>query len=273
MTAARISRFASRHVAARPESASGMEGDGVHARPPQVSPSLLGRTSFALIGTVGVVLSLLFVPAAVASPEVFLTRTVMGWYALVSLSSLAMAAAISVLFARALRKDLDTAIREAHAAAQMQAQAQALEYAQAHEEQTAERERFEQQMVAAKNAAEEASRTKSAFVANMSHELRTPLNAIIGYSEMLQEDAADLGYVQAVPDLEKIQIAIRCSWRFRPTRAGCAAIRRSCGRCCSISCRTPRSSPIGAASSFPSRAKCAMGATGSSSAFGTPASA
>jgi signal transduction histidine kinase len=43
----------------------------------------------------------------------------------------------------------------------------------------------------------------------MSHELRTPLNAIIGYSEMLQEDAADLGYVQAVPDLEKIQIAGR----------------------------------------------------------------
>ena len=27
----------------------------------------------------------------------------------------------------------------------------------------------------------------------MSHELRTPLNAIIGYSEMLQEEAADDG--------------------------------------------------------------------------------
>ena len=27
----------------------------------------------------------------------------------------------------------------------------------------------------------------------MSHELRTPLNAIIGYSEMLQEEAQDLG--------------------------------------------------------------------------------
>jgi GAF domain-containing protein len=40
---------------------------------------------------------------------------------------------------------------------------------------------------------QEADRHKSEFLANMSHELRTPLNAIIGYSEMLQEDAADLG--------------------------------------------------------------------------------
>ena len=38
-----------------------------------------------------------------------------------------------------------------------------------------------------------ASQHKSQFLANMSHELRTPLNAIIGYSEMLQEEAEDLG--------------------------------------------------------------------------------
>jgi signal transduction histidine kinase len=34
----------------------------------------------------------------------------------------------------------------------------------------------------------------------MSHELRTPLNAIIGYSEMLQEEATDLGSSTS-PDL------------------------------------------------------------------------
>ena len=36
------------------------------------------------------------------------------------------------------------------------------------------------------------------------HELRTPLNAVIGYSEMLREEAGDLGAGDAVPDLQKI---------------------------------------------------------------------
>jgi GAF domain-containing protein/HAMP domain-containing protein len=54
-----------------------------------------------------------------------------------------------------------------------------------------------------------ASQHKSAFLANMSHELRTPLNAIIGYSEMLQEDAADQGAEDLVPDLKKVNAAGR----------------------------------------------------------------
>jgi PAS domain S-box-containing protein len=56
----------------------------------------------------------------------------------------------------------------------------------------------------ARDRALEANRTKSTFVANMSHELRTPLNAIIGYSEMLQEDAALLGLDDFENDLQKI---------------------------------------------------------------------
>lgn len=54
-------------------------------------------------------------------------------------------------------------------------------------------------------AAETANRSKSLFLANMSHELRTPLNAIIGYSDILKEDAEDLGYDDFIPDLDKIQ--------------------------------------------------------------------
>jgi hypothetical protein len=58
-------------------------------------------------------------------------------------------------------------------------------------------------------AAREANRAKSDFLANMSHELRTPLNAIIGYSEMLREEAQDLGDQAYIPDLDKIRGAGR----------------------------------------------------------------
>ena len=72
-----------------------------------------------------------------------------------------------------------------------------------------ERKRYEETLTAARDAADEANRTKSNFLANMSHELRTPLNAIIGYSEILQEDAADKGDQQPIDDLKKIEGAGR----------------------------------------------------------------
>ncbi len=209
MTAARIFRFAFRHVAARPESPSGVGGDQDGARATQVSPSVLGRMIVALTGTVSVILAAAFLLAGLVAPEAAGGRGFVIGFALFAAGSLALAAAVSVWLARTVREERESAIRDAHVDAQANAQAHAQAHALLHEEQIIERERVEQQLVDAKNAAEEASRTKSAFVANMSHELRTPLNAIIGYSEMLQEDAADLGYVQAVPDLEKIQIAGR----------------------------------------------------------------
>ncbi len=76
----------------------------------------------------------------------------------------------------------------------------------AHVQDATERKRAEAELLAAKEAAEQASQLKSGFLSTMSHELRTPLTAIMGYADLLQmaplgaDDAADLAQISRSAD-------------------------------------------------------------------------
>ncbi|MGQ9605268.1 MAG: ATP-binding protein [Thermogutta sp.] len=58
-------------------------------------------------------------------------------------------------------------------------------------------------LAAAKEAADQANRAKSAFLANMSHEIRSPMNAILGFAEILAGSLSDPVHCDAVDSIRR----------------------------------------------------------------------
>ena len=54
-----------------------------------------------------------------------------------------------------------------------------------------DRKRAEQQLIKARDLAEDINRVKTALLANMSHEMRTPLTGILGFASILESDLED----------------------------------------------------------------------------------
>lgn len=55
-----------------------------------------------------------------------------------------------------------------------------------------EKKRYEENIISAKEQAEQGSKTKSVFLANMTHELRSPLSSIIGFTRRLLDGSGKL---------------------------------------------------------------------------------
>lgn len=63
-------------------------------------------------------------------------------------------------------------------------------------EDISEKKRMFEDLVAAKEKAEESNRLKSNFLANMSHELRTPMVGILGYADILVSELSDPEHIE-----------------------------------------------------------------------------
>ena len=67
-----------------------------------------------------------------------------------------------------------------------------------------EREKTQEQLIAAKEEAENANVAKSMFLANMSHEIRTPMNAILGFTDLLRRQGESVDPVEREDYLQTI---------------------------------------------------------------------
>ena len=128
-------------------------------------------------------------PVAILAVTVSL-RPILMRTGLVALFALLLGGSVYVVMLRLPLRALDRTLEQLRVSLET-TEAHATETTYAYEELKRQHRLVEettQELMTARDQAETADRTKSAFLATMSHELRTPLNAIIGFSEMMAQE-------------------------------------------------------------------------------------